>query len=371
LRPFEEKLKEIWECEGKNGAFSAVLRFLSLPYGTAVALRNRLYDYGIFRQEKLPCPIVSVGNLTVGGTGKTPTVILLANLLKEKGCRPVVLSRGYGGNTKAPVNIVSDGNRLLMGWREAGDEPVLIAKSAPGVPVLTGPKRFLTGRVAVEHFSADVLILDDAFQHRALFRNLDILLVDAALPFGNGFLLPRGPLREPQGALSRVHLVIRTGGSRETEQPLPGAPSLPSFRGIHRPQGLVEAGTDRTLSLAELQGEKVCAFSGIASPEAFRESLTALGAAVVAFRTFPDHHPYGPSDLDALRRLAGESGAKRIITTEKDGVRLADFPVFLTEVSLLRIGMEITPAEPFAELIFSGLTGHNSRPSRGNCNHEA
>ncbi|MBU1150011.1 MAG: tetraacyldisaccharide 4'-kinase [Proteobacteria bacterium] len=370
----EATVQRIWNeerPENRTAPLRAGLCFLSLPYCAAVAMKNRLYDHGIFRQEKLPCPIVSVGNLTVGGTGKTPTVILLANLLREKGRRPVVLSRGYGGNAKAPVNIVSDGNRLLMGWREAGDEPVLIAKSAPGVPVLTGPKRFLTGRVAVEHFGADVLILDDGFQHRALFRNLDILLVDAALPFGNGFLLPRGPLREPQEALSRAHLVIRTGGSGETEQPLPGAPSLPSFRGIHRPQGLVEAGTDRALSLAELQGKKVCAFSGIASPEAFRRSLTVLGAAVVAFRAFPDHHPYGPSDLDALRRLAGESGAKRIVTTEKDGVRLADFPVFLAEVSLLRIGMEITPAEPFAELIFSGLAGHSSRPSRGICNHEA
>ena len=355
---FKNGVQGIWNEERPGGRYSlllACLHLLSFPYRGGVAIRNHLYDRNILRQEKLPCPIVSVGNLTVGGTGKTPTVILLANLLREKGLRPAVLSRGYGGNAKAPVNIVSDGNRLLMGWREAGDEPVLIAKSAPGVPVLTGSKRFLTGRVAVEHFGADVLILDDAFQHRALFRNLDILLVDAALPFGNDFLLPRGPLREPQGALSRAHLVIRTGGSGETEQPIPGAPSLPSFRGIHRPQGLVEAGTDRALSLAELQEEKVCAFSGIASPEAFRRSLTVLGAVVVAFRAFPDHHPYGPSDLDALRRLAGESGAKRIVTTEKDGVRLADFPAFLAEVSLLRIGMEITPADPFTELIFSGL----------------
>ena len=124
--------------------------------------------------------MISVGNLTVGGTGKTPMVILLAKLLRDKGHRPAVLSRGYGGRAKASVNIVSDGNRILMGWREAGDEPVLIARSLPGVPVLTGPRRLLTGRAAIGHLGADVLILDDAFQHRALHRDLDIVLIDAA-----------------------------------------------------------------------------------------------------------------------------------------------------------------------------------------------
>ena len=209
MRSLEEMLKEIWEGERTAGASVAVasaLRLLSLPYGAAVALRNHLYDRELLRTAKLPCPVVSVGNLTVGGTGKTPTVILLAALLKEHGHRPAVLSRGYGGHAKASVNVVSDGNRILLGWREAGDEPVLIAGALPGVPVLTGPKRFLTGRAAVERFGADVLILDDAFQHRSLFRDIDIVLIDAARPFGNGFLLPRGPLREPpRGPAPRRH----------------------------------------------------------------------------------------------------------------------------------------------------------------------
>ena len=201
------------------------------------------------------------------------------------------------------MNIVSDGNRILMGWREAGDEPVLIAKAAPGVPVLTGPKRFLTGRAAVGDLGADCLILDDAFQHRALFRDLDIVLLDAALPFGNGFLLPRGSLREPAAALGRAHLVIRTG--QEAADPSPGETfPLPSFRGIHRPQGLVGAGTGRVLPLSELRGERVCAFAGIGRPEAFRRSLQELGAEVAAFRAFPDHHPYGRPDVEEIRRLA-------------------------------------------------------------------
>ena len=353
----EEMVRGIWNearPEGRTAVPRAILRTLSLPYGAAVALRNHLYDRELLRPAKLPCLVVSVGNLTVGGTGKTPTVILLAALLKEHGYRPAVLSRGYGSHSKASVNVVSDGNRVLLGWREAGDEPVMIAGALPGIPVLTGPKRSLTGKAAVERFGADILILDDAFQHRSLFRDIDIVLMDAARPLGNGFLLPRGPLREPPQALHRAGILLRTGDA-DHEEPLREVPSLPSFRGIHRPRELVEAATGRVSPPTALKGQKVLAFAGIGSPEVFRRGLTALGAEVVSFRTFSDHHPYDRSDIEALRRLAAESGAARIVTTEKDGVRLADFPDFQAEISLLRIGMEITAAGPFAELIFSRL----------------
>lgn len=352
----EKMIRKIWD-EGPNGrttSLLAILRLLSLPYGSIVAARNRLYDGGVLKQEKLPRPVISVGNLTVGGTGKTPTVIFIAHILKDHGYRPAVLSRGYGGSAHSPVNVVSDGNRILMGWREAGDEPILIARTAPGIPVLTGSRRLLTGRAAVETFGANVLILDDAFQHRSLFRDIDMVLLDAARPFGNGFLLPRGPLREPPDSLRRADILLRTGDA-ENEEPLREAASLPSFRAIHKPQGLVAGGTKRIETVAALRGQKVFAFAGIGSPEAFRRSLTELGAAVVGFRVFPDHHPYDLSDIENLRRLAAESGAARIVTTEKDGIRLVDFPDFLAELFLLRIAMEMTPGEPFAGLIFSRL----------------
>jgi tetraacyldisaccharide 4'-kinase len=353
----EKMIRKIWDerANGRTTPLPALLRFLSLPYGAAVALRNHLYDRGFLLQAKLPCPVISVGNLTVGGTGKTPTVVLLASFLKEHGCRPAVLSRGYGGRAKAAVNVVSDGNRLLLGWREAGDEPVLIAEALPEIPVLTGAKRFLTGKVAVERFGADILILDDAFQHRSIFRNLDIVLIDAAHPFGNGYLLPRGPLREPPADLRRADILLRTGEDAGDAAPLREAPFLPAFRGIHRPRELVEAGTGRVSPPATLRGQKICAFAGIGSPDNFRRGLTALGAEVVSFRTFPDHHPYTPSDIEALRRIAKKSDASLIVTTEKDGVRLSDFPDFRAMISLLRIGMEIKPAGPFAELILSRL----------------
>jgi tetraacyldisaccharide 4'-kinase len=355
----EEIIRGIWEQErpeGRTAPLRAALNLLSMPYRCAAAARNRLYDKGALRQERLPCPVISVGNLTVGGTGKTPIVILLANALRNRGRRPAVLSRGYGGNAKAPVNIVADGTRVLMDWREVGDEPVLIARSAEGTPVLTGPRRVLTGRTALEKFGADCLILDDAFQHRALYRDLDILLIDAARPFGNGFLLPRGPLRENPNAIGRAHLVIGTGGDvQDPDHAGQEAPFLPAFRGSHRPTALVEADSGRMLPLSEIRGQRVCAFAGIGRPDSFRRSLTDLGAQIISFLPYPDHHPYTRSDLDHIRRLNAQSGAARIVTTEKDGVRLADFPESLPGLLFLRIGMEITPAEPFTELIFSRL----------------
>jgi tetraacyldisaccharide 4'-kinase len=235
----------------------------------------------------------------------------------------------------------------------------MIAGALPGIPVLIGPTRFLTGKAAAECFGADILILDDAFQHRSIFRDIDIVLMDAARPLGNGFLLPRGPLREPPKALRRAGILLRTGDA-DHEEPLREAASLPSFRGLHRPRELVDAATGRISFLETLRGQKVFAFAGIGSPESLRRGLTALGAEVVSFRAFPDHHPYGRSDIEALRLLAKDSKAARIVTTEKDAVRLADFPDFLAEISLLRIGMEIASAGPFAELIFSRLAKSRS-----------
>ena len=350
-------IQEIWN-EKRSGhrttVSRAVLRAFSIPYGAAVLLRNRLYDLGILRQRKLACPVISVGNLTVGGTGKTPTVIRIASLLKRHGRRPAVLSRGYGGRAKNAVNVVSDGNSRLLGWQEAGDEPVLIAGALPGIPVLTGSKRFLAGKTAVERFGVDILILDDGYQHRSLFRNLNILLIDAARPFGNGCLLPRGPLREPPAELRRAHILLLTGNADEAAS-LPETASLPAFRGIRRPMELIQAETGRADSLSTLRGRKVCAFAGIGSPEGFRQDLTALGADIVSFRAFPDHHPYSLSDMEALRRTAEQSGASLTVTTEKDGVRLEGFPDFMAGISLLRIGMEITPAEPFEKWLFSRI----------------
>jgi tetraacyldisaccharide 4'-kinase len=348
-------IQALWDSDqAGNGTLlpRAFLRMASIPYSGAVYLRNILYNKHVIRQRRLPCPVISVGNMTVGGTGKTPTAIMIARILQQNGYHPAILSRGYGGRSRAPVNVVSDGKNILMGWKEAGDEPILMAKSLPGIPVLTGSSRFLTGSAALERFGSDILILDDAFQHRQLFRDIDLVLLDRMRPFANGFLLPRGPLREGQSALSRADIVLRTGVAEKTE-PFSGSAEIPSFLGVHKPLGIVSGKTGEIVPPETLRGEKIIAFSGIGSPESFRQGLAALGAEVVSYRDFPDHHRYSDSDITGLRRLAVENGASLLITTEKDGVRLADFPAFSAETALLRISMEITPLAPFKELLSS------------------
>jgi len=335
--------------------FEIFLRVVSLLYRLLIFLRNRFYDMGLLRRERLPCKVVSVGNITAGGTGKTPVVIYLARLLKEKGFRPAVLSRGYKGKAKAPINVVSDGNRLFMKAEDCGDEPFLIGKSVAGVPVLTGPKRVITGRVAVEQFGADVLILDDAFQHRQLARDLDIVLVSAVRPLGNGFLLPAGPLRESPASLKRSDLIVRTGDDAEV---VSLSVSGPEFRARHRAAAVINAATGLDFPLEDLRGQRVYAFSGIAYPEAFRKTLTAAGVVVVALLPFPDHHVYSREDIREIQKRAEEEKADLIMTTEKDGVKLNRFHMFLEKIHLLRITMDFTPDEKaFSDAVLEKL-GH-------------
>ena len=195
-----------------------LLFLLSLFYGLAIRIRNLLFRVGILEPHRLHCPVISIGNLTVGGTGKTPIVMLLAALLKDMGRKPAILSRGYGGTATAPVTVVSTVDHVMGNPEEGGDEPYLMAMSLKNVPVLTGRSRFLTGRYAYEQLGADTILLDDAFQHRQLARDLNIALLKADAPFGNGFLIPRGPLREPRSALKRADAIILTGTSLQDSE---------------------------------------------------------------------------------------------------------------------------------------------------------
>jgi tetraacyldisaccharide 4'-kinase len=333
---------------------------LSLLYRFVVFLRRLLFDRGFFKQHKTAVAVISVGNLTVGGTGKTPLVIMLAKRLQAKGFRPAVLSRGYGSKASSPVNIVSDGERILMDGAEAGDEPVLIARAAKGVPVLTGAVRIVTAAAAVEHLGADVLILDDGFQHRQIARNIDIVLLDSANPFGNGFLFPAGPLREPLSALKRADMIVVTDSLDDAGQApgsIPGIPpGMPLFRATRRPRGIRRGGTDQPVPLDHLRGARIFAFSGIGTPDSFRQTLTRLGADVVRFLAFPDHYVYGMEDLARIQKESERAEASVIVTTEKDGVHLEAFPFFLEKVLLLGIAMEIvSDAEEFEQSILKVL----------------
>jgi tetraacyldisaccharide 4'-kinase len=318
---------------------------LSLPYGGAVRARNRLFDLGVLRQEKVGCPVVSVGNLTVGGTGKTPMVILLAGMLRDRGMRPAVLSRGYGGKSTSGVLVVSDGRQILAGPEEAGDEPVLIARRLKGIPVLAGAKRALTGRYARENFGVDVMVLDDGFQHRWIHRDLDIVLLDSRQPLGNGLLLPRGPLREPPLALERAGVVVFTrlqdSAGPVMDKDISGILSgRPVLRTRIRPTNLVGAdGTELPLSF--LAGKKVFAFAGIAQPESFRQTVEGLGGIIAGFRAFPDHHRYTAEDWGRIEHDAGLARADIVLATEKDLVKLQGIPQALTRIHGLAIETEI------------------------------
>jgi tetraacyldisaccharide 4'-kinase len=318
---------------------------LSLPYGGAVRARNRLFDLGVLRQEKVGCPVVSVGNLTVGGTGKTPMVILLAGMLRERGMRPAVLSRGYGGKSASGVLVVSDGRQILAGPEDAGDEPVLIARRLRDVPVLAGPKRVITGRYALEHFDIDAILLDDGFQHRYLMRDLDIVLLDSRQPLGNGFVLPRGPLREAPSALERAGLIAFTRSEDGAAPPVDRRLSAilsrrPSLRTRIRPTNLVGAdGTELPLSF--LAGKKVFAFAGIAQPESFRQTVEGLGGVIAGFRAFPDHHRYTAEDWGRIEHDAGLARADIVLATEKDLVKLQAIPQALSRLHGLAIETEI------------------------------
>lgn len=335
--------------ESRLKFFFAVGRIFSPLYALAMRLRVFFYRHNLLlRRRRLPVPVVSVGNLTLGGTGKTPLVIYLAELLRRTGRRPAILSRGYGRREQRPL-VVSDGLRLLADAASAGDEPMLLAVSLPEVPVLVGANRVTNGRRAVEEFKADCLLLDDGFQHLALERDLDLVLFSAHdLPF-NGRVFPGGPLREPWSALGRAQALVITGVSAENRERVAEfccflsrlAPDLPCFRGEYLPVCLVDGHSGKTMPLAKMARRPLYGFAGIARPESFRETLRREDFLLTGFAGFADHHPYRAADYAALVAAARQRHAAGLITTEKDLVKLdaavratADFPLWALRVAL-------------------------------------
>jgi len=287
---------------------------------------------GLRRRAWLPVPVISVGNLSVGGTGKTPMTQFLCRRLRASGERVAVLSRGHGGEGHT-IRLVSDADgHVLLSAAQAGDEPHLLALTLPGVPVLVGKDRRQSGREALRRFGLDALILDDGFQFWQLGRDLDIVLLDARRPFGNGFALPRGLLREPKRHLRRAGLVVatRAGGLGLGERAALAAqvhalaPAAPLFFADHRAAGLVPA-ADLSAPLrppSDLRGRRVFAVSAIAQPLSFVETLEReVGAEVVGRLTWDDHHKISPADAQAALAAAAEAGADALVMTEKDAVK--------------------------------------------------
>jgi tetraacyldisaccharide 4'-kinase len=290
-----------------------------------------------------PVPVISVGNLVVGGTGKTPLVVHLARLLVKDGHRVVIVSRGYGRAGSEPL-IVSRGERPLVGWREAGDEPALMAMIARGAGVVVASRRADGVRAAVEKLGAGVILLDDGMQHVQLGRDLDIVAVDARSPLGNGHLLPAGPLREHPLGIMRAGLIVatrcdRAGGASNVRRTV-GAlrPGVPVVETRMRLAELWDVSTGQTVALEGVRGAAAFAVAGIADPDDFCDTLERLGFRVLSMRSFPDHHEFTDRDIASLDDELDETGANIVLTTEKDAVRLRGWR---PRVPLVAVGIDI------------------------------
>jgi tetraacyldisaccharide 4'-kinase len=328
---------------GHRRGFAAALARSSLSvaaagYRAAIALRNRAYDRGWLEVHRAGVPVVSVGNLTVGGTGKTPMVEWVARWYRGRAKRVVILSRGY---------------RQVQGLN---DEGRVLEENLPDVPHLQDPDRVRSARIAVEELEAELLVLDDGFQHRRLARDLDLVLIDALEPWGLRRLLPRGLLREPPTSLRRADLVvlsradlisplersaIRAGAERR-------AGSLEWVEARHAPLSLVDS-EGSTFPLDSLSGEPVAAFCGIGNPEGFRRTLLPLCGSLLDLRVFSDHHEYTAADVASLAAWAQALGANLVLTTQKDLVKLRCARLGPAPLRALKIGLEVIAGEDVME----------------------
>lgn len=314
----------------------------------AVSLRNRRYDRPE-NVEHAPVPVISVGNLTVGGTGKTPVVAWVAERLLELGRRPAIVSRGYGGRAGRGPVLVSRGAGPLCDARLAGDEPWWLARRLAGAQVFVGSDRVSAARAAARN-GADVAVLDDGYQHRRLGRDLDVLLLDSKDPFGGGRLMPAGRLREPLSALGRAHVVLLTRSA-----PGEAWPGLERRIRLHNPTARVLTAGHRTIGFVDAAGRtaapprRAVAFCGIGAPQAFRADLERLGVEIASFRAFRDHHAYRPRELEALLALARRAEAT-LVTTEKDLARLSSCPPGDPSLAALALSIEARIDDPRALL---------------------
>ncbi|MGF1530766.1 MAG: tetraacyldisaccharide 4'-kinase [Puniceicoccaceae bacterium] len=318
------------------------LRGASLLFGRIVALRFWLYRHRVLRDQPLGCVVVVVGNLTVGGTGKTPVVERLAREFAARGRKVGILSRGYKSRKEPlhlrwwrwithtpapPPKVVSDGQTIFLGPEEAGDEPYMLAKNLPNIPVVVDKNRVKAGNFAIRRFGVDILILDDGLQYLPLKGRYNFLLVDRGNPFGNGCLLPRGILREPIRNLKRASWVLftKSDGSRDPALESLVArhhPGVGTVECRHAPQSLRRLNGEEELPLNALAGKRVASFSGIAVPESFEKFLRDEGASIRYNRRFMDHHWFTDHELEHLFEGAQRAEVDLVVTTEKDAVRI-------------------------------------------------
>jgi len=323
---------------------------LSAVYGRAARLRRSWYAKRPHAQRRLERPVISVGNLTSGGSGKTPVVAALARLLLERGHRPAILSRGYARVQESDgVVVVSDGDRVVASVEASGDEPQMLARSLAGVPVLICPDRYLAGRLAESHFGTTVHLLDDGFQHLQLARDVDLLIVSPRDL--DDRVLPAGRLREPADAARVADAVIVPGSSDEAARVASALGVAKSFTMTMRFGSLRPLAVGESMPI-EGSGANVLAIAGIARPERFFAAVREQGFDVVGEMVFSDHHWFTSADLESIARRAASAKAEIVITTEKDAVRVGAKPGW----AALPMEVSIEPEAAFADWIVAKLT---------------
>jgi tetraacyldisaccharide 4'-kinase len=348
--------------EGKvNFPLSSFLSTSSIFYGGAVKLRSVFYSKGIICSKRLPCMVISVGNITLGGTGKTPMTIYTAQLIRRLGYKVVVISRGYKGGAEKIGGIVSNGSQIFMTSDDAGDEPFMMVQKLDQIPVIVGQDRFTSGMLAIREFDPQVVILDDGFQHLKLLRDMDLVLLDYSRPFGNNHLFPRGVLREPISALLRGDAFILTRsdapGPTAFNDHIPLTQGRPVFRSFHVPR-VYKVLKGKTIECDQglLKRCKVYAFAGIARNDDFQRTLKEFECKIKGFLDFPDHHRYSSSDIDKILRSAKAAEADVLITTEKDHARITNEVIW--PMDLMVVGIEVsfgTEANSFFDFIKSKI----------------
>lgn len=365
--PFITRLMDPGERAPAIRFARGALRPASLLMGMAVRLRNGLYDRKLLASVRLPIPVISVGALTAGGAGKTPVVRYLARRLRDAGYRPAVVSRGYGRNSRATQAVRPD-----AAWQETGDEPAFLASVLPDVPVVVGPSRTAAGRLALDRHGADVLLLDDGFQHRSTARAVDVVVHDATCRLGPernvGHLLPAGPFREPVSSLRRAQALVltRTDQARTASVDMAHIksefPHLALIEAVYEPKGLRQLDDDLDDGLDDgteappdwLAGREVLVLCGIANPASFVQTVTDAGGRVTRVLAYRDHYAFTPSDLDRALSLAEEAGVEWIVTTEKDAVRIPGHTI-RNRLVALDIALRLTSGESALREILSTL----------------
>jgi 3-deoxy-D-manno-octulosonic-acid transferase len=345
-------------CAGIPAVFAgAVLRALSVLYRGGQDIRAAAYAHGLLRSFRLDRPVISVGNLTLGGSGKTPAVLAICRFLLQRNLRPVVLTRGYGGRSTGALQVLAGDNGGKANPGETGDEPRMISDRLPEVPVIVSPDRVAAGRYALDRFRPDVLVLDDGYQYLRLRRDLNLLVLDSVRPFGNGFVFPRGSLREAVRHMARADAVLLThvADPAETEELRRFLrryrPELPVFTSRHTVAHLVHMATGRVLSVGGMGPERIIAVAGIGQPERFFKLLQDGRMTIAAACEYSDHYRYAEDDLQMLEAEARRRNAAMIVTTEKDAVRIKSLRGSLDLWWSARLELEIDHGPDFESVL--------------------